>query len=150
MSKLVQKVGDLFDSKQPALGHGVNTHGVMGSGIAPIFKRKFPEIWHPYSTVCRTGTLTPGSMLPVKSQGKWILNLASQDAPGANARLSWLEESLDAAFSWMRSEGVGGLAIPRIGAGVGGLKWDDVLDLLERKADENPDITLEVWSLPGA
>ena len=147
---LVHKVGDLFDSKQPALGHGVNTHGVMGSGIAPIFKRKFPEIWHPYHTVCNTGMLKPGSVLPVLAQGTWILNMASQDAPGANASLKWLEESLEASLSWMRSEGVTGLAIPRIGAGIGGLQWDDVLDLLERKADEYADITLEVWSLPGA
>lgn len=150
MSKLVQQVGDLFDSKQPALGHGVNVHGVMGSGIAPIFKRLFPEIWEPYSTACRTGMLKPGSVLPVASQGRWILNIASQDAPGANAQMKWLEEGLDASFAWMRAEKVSGLAIPRIGAGIGGLEWEDVLDLLERKADENDDLVLEVWSLPGA
>lgn len=144
---LVFQVGDLFTSTQPALAHGVNVKGVMGAGIAVPFRKLFPEIFAPYFHACDTGILVPGSVLPIKSRGRLILNVASQDKPGPFARLEWLEDGLTSAIEALREEGLTGFAMPRIGAGIGGLEWDDVVEVLERLAADNPDITIEVWSL---
>ena len=87
-------------------------------------------------------------MLPIKvNDTRWVLNMASQDDPGPNARLDWLSESLDAAFAFAVEEGINGFAIPRIGAGIGGLQWDDVLAEINTVALRYPSVTLEVWTL---
>lgn len=145
------KIGDIFTTNLPAIGHGVNLHGVMGSGIAVLVRRNFPEIFQPYATHCRNKTLTTGKMLPVKTEsGIWVFNLASQDKPGANARLEWLEQSVEASFGFAELHNIEGFALPRIGAGVGGLKWADALAVLEKVAAKHPTVKLEIWSLPDA
>ena len=80
--------------------------------------------------------------------GTWVLNLASQNRPGADARLDWLTTSLHAAFTFCATEGLTGFAIPRIGAGIGGLDWPDVFKVIEQAAAAHPSIEIEVWSLP--
>lgn len=153
-SNVHYKVGNLFESTQPAIGHGVNIRGIMGSGIAVIFKNEFPAIFPPYKEACDNGMLTAGSMLPVKvgndGYTQWVFNLASQDEPGANARMDWVEDSAHAAFHYATEEGISGLALPRIASGVGGLVWDEVKLKLEEVAASYPDITLELWSTPDA
>ena len=144
-------VGDLFDSTLPAIGHGVNIHGVMGSGIAPLIKNRYPAVFPPYREACLNGTLTAGDMLPVEVEpGMWVFNLASQDKPGRHARMEWLRQSLEETFWTLSNLGLPGIALPRIGAGVGGLKWADVKQELIRQSELHPDIILEVWSLPSA
>ncbi len=47
----------------------------------------------------------------------------------------------------MRRQG-GGLALPRIGAGLGGLRWADVRAVLDEELTPLPYV--ELWSLPLA
>ena len=150
-SNIVYKTGDLFSSNLPALGHGVNLYGVMGSGIAPIIKARYPLVFAPYKKACDNKELTVGNMLPVLVDvNKWVFNLASQNQPGPNAQLGWLESSLTQSFIFAYQNNLEGFAIPRIGAGIGGLKWVDVIEIIERVGAEYPTIILEVWSLPDA
>ena len=143
--------GDLFDTQYPAIGQGVNIKGLMGSGIAPVIRNRFPAVYPPYKKACDEGTLLPGMMLPVEVEpGFWVFNLASQDLPGANANLDWLEASLEETFKFCKENAIPGFSIPRIGAGIGGLDWADVKPLLIEVSERYPDIELEVVSLPGA
>ena len=140
--------GDIFTTTQPAMAHGCNTHGIMGSGIAKIIKDKFPEIYPPYAAACAAGTFNVGDVLPTQTKsGFWIMNIASQDAPGANARLDWLETSLDNAYRYLEDNKIKGIALPRIGAGIGGLEWKDVIKVMEKLDASHPDVLTEVWSL---
>ena len=145
---LINKTGDIFETRQPALGHGVNTHGLMGAGIAVAFRRKFPEIFVPYETACHTGALTAGGVLPIQTKtGQWVFNIASQDRPGKHARLSWLKEGMEATLHFCKEENISGIAIPRIGAGIGGLKWEEVYETLEELAEQYDPVDVEIWSL---
>jgi O-acetyl-ADP-ribose deacetylase (regulator of RNase III) len=144
-------IGDIFTTELPALGHGVNIYGVMGSGIAVIVRKTYPDVFPPYAEACRMSTLAPGSMLPVKvTPDKWVLNLASQDKPGPHAKMEWLSSAVRTSFEFAVGAGLEGFAIPRIGAGIGGLEWEDVKIELENIASEFPNVKLEIWSLPGA
>lgn len=129
--------GDLFSVTQGAIGHGVNCRGVMGAGIAKPIKNKYPEMYAEYRELCRTGKLKPGGFFPWfdEESGLWVYNLASQDKPGADARLEWLSEAAGAALDHAASQGFSTVNIPRIGCGIGGLEWEDVacsLTQLER------------------
>lgn len=150
----VHKVGDIFSTEMPAIGHGVNIKANMSGGIAAIIAKKFPAILPPYKEACKSGELTTGGFQAVKVQESpelTILNLASQDKPGRHARLDWFEESLNRAVEYARENELPGFAIPRIGAGIGGLDWEtEVKPLIEATGDAVEDLTIEVWSLPDA
>lgn len=148
--------GDLF--AQPdvdCIGHGVNCKGVMGAGIAVLFRRKYPEMYKQYTLWCDTSVLLPGGSIPWETadhQGRptFIFNIASQDEPGSNATTRWLASGLHAAIKQAKSVGRSKLAIPRIGAGIGGLTWEQVKEVAEEVANVYPSFDLIIVSLPGA
>lgn len=148
---VIERVGNMFDTELPAIGHGVNVDGKMGAGVAKLIRQQFPEVYHRYAAACAEGTLRPGGMLALQgADGTWVLNLASQDRPGANASLAWLRSALIEAFEFAEANMLAGFAIPRIGAGIGGLEWADVITLINRVATQYPGVIVEVWSLPTA
>lgn len=146
---VIPKIGDLFSSSQPVLAQGVNVFGVMGAGIAVIFKQRSEEMFLSYAEACRSGELQAGGLHVFQEpEGTWIFNLASQDKPGKYARLEWFESSLRKAASVAVSQNLSGIALPRIGAGIGGLNWDDCLTIVNQVALENPTVDFEVWTHP--
>lgn len=148
---LIHKTGNIFTSEQTAIGHGVNCKGLMGSGIALTVRKLFPEVYEVYKKHCETVGLYGGDMLPVVSNGgKIILNLASQELPGANAQYDFLETSALKAFSYCKRNNLTGFALPQIGAHIGGLRWDAVLGILTDCSEKFPDINLEVWTYDGS
>ncbi len=151
--------GNLFDSAAAYLGHGVNTCGVMGAGIAKTFREKYPHNYTNYKAACESGRLQPGGFMVVPERtdsGRLVLitNLASQEKPGADASYKWLFSSL---WSWAEQASepnrlrlYGGImAIPEIGCGIGGLEWPKVKRILKTIEDCHEDIGFEVWHYEG-
>jgi O-acetyl-ADP-ribose deacetylase (regulator of RNase III) len=138
--------GDLFDSDAPALGHGVNVFGVMGAGIAVRFRREYPAMYEQYAAHCAQKLLQPGRVFYWKDPEKPdVYNIASQDAPGANARLEWLEDGLDRALGHAATQGFDRIALPLIGCGIGGLQWDDVEPVYDALSTKHG-VDIEVWT----
>ena len=65
--------------------------------------------------------------------------------PGLDA----IADSVRAAIDHARENGVRTIYLPRIGAGIGGLDWDDVRATLETVDAEADDVELVVVSLPS-
>lgn len=145
---VTQHLGSLFDSGEDAIGHGVNVYGVMGAGIAVVFKRDYPQMFDYYAATCAERALTPGHVLYWNEEGKpSVYNIASQDAPGANASMEWLESGLARALAHAKAQGLASIGLPRIGCGIGGLTWEEVLPLYERLSDEH-NVDIAVWYKP--
>lgn len=132
--------GDLFEQTDVhALGHGVNCRGVMGAGIAKQFANRYPEMVHAYRNRCHNGTLAIGGVYahPLDMYDSttlsWIYNMATQDALGRNATYWALDHAVDAMLDHMSAHRVQSVAIPKIGAGIGGLDWHQVHDRLNTK-----------------
>jgi O-acetyl-ADP-ribose deacetylase (regulator of RNase III) len=132
---VVHATGDLFDPTFgfDAIAHGVNCKGVMGSGIAVVFKNKYPEMYSHYAKACKGNFLLPGQVIPWRtgSSGLWVYNVASQYWPGAYARQEYLKAGLQWVRFHMEHGGLNNLGLPRIGAGIGGLTFDVVRDTVE-------------------
>lgn len=46
------KLGNIFESEMKTLVNTVNCVGVMGKGIAQIYKEKYPKMFEEYKDLC--------------------------------------------------------------------------------------------------
>jgi len=141
--------GDLFLSRAQTIGHGCNCAGRMGRGIALEFKRRWPAMFKEYRRRCHHQQLVPGTYYLEKMTSPWVLNIATQGTTrGASPNY------VDACFGLIAynyaQEGIQSLAMPRIAAGLGGLDWSVVCQLIESHLDLLP-IPVLVYSeyVPG-
>jgi O-acetyl-ADP-ribose deacetylase (regulator of RNase III) len=148
------EIGDLFElleAMDPAVagvGHGVNLQGSMGGGIARLFARRYPGLEPAYGRACASGELVLGGAFPWQAEdGRWVLNCASQVQPGADARLTAVADSVAAALDHAESVGLTQLLLPRIGCGIGGLRWPDVVTELDRVAELHPRVSIRCVTL---
>lgn len=145
-----EATGDLFDPEtwtvfgEPypypvdCIGHGVNCQGKMGSGIAVEFRNRYPLMYQAYSMACANGLLLPGQVMPWRAQpGLHVFNIASQYLPGRNGDLDYLRVGLVYCRFYMQQHGLEHLALPRIGAGIAGLDWNDVKSVVHDVFDDD-------------
>lgn len=150
MTNLIHREGDLFTTDARAIGHGVNTVGVMGAGIAVQFKAMFPEMYEEYRDYCERKVFQPGQIMPWRVQTPWghpayVFNIASQEMPGANARYDYLIRGVEGALMLSDSYELGRLALPRIGSGIGGLDEKMVEAILSELASRH-ETDIELWT----
>jgi O-acetyl-ADP-ribose deacetylase (regulator of RNase III) len=140
--------GDLFDLGLPAVGHGCNCAGAMGAGIAVEFKRRFPGMYQEYRRQCRQGSFRLGDVFVWDREPDLVVyNLATQPVPRPSATLTAIDTAVRTALGDAEKRGVARLGVPRIGAGLGGLVWSDVAQVL-RRASEDSTVELIAVSLP--
>lgn len=134
--------GDLFAANERAMAHGCNCHGVMGAGVAKIVRDHFPSAYAEYRYAHDHGQFYPGLAQPVRCykevtdegrilthEATTVYNLATQNAPGPNAQLSYVVAAFANMKRHMDHVGNRRIAMPKIGAGIGGLVWDRVEEI---------------------
>ncbi|MDF9794993.1 O-acetyl-ADP-ribose deacetylase (regulator of RNase III)/uncharacterized protein YwgA [Catalinimonas alkaloidigena] len=128
--------GNLLDAPTEALVNTVNTMGIMGKGIALQFKEAFPENFRAYKKACEQKELVPGKLLWVKEltpQGeKWIVNFPTKTVYYRKSSYKYVEEGLKTLASDLKANNIKSIAIPPLGCGNGGLKWDKVKAVIEQ------------------
>lgn len=148
---VIHKQGDVFTTEQPVIGHGCNTIGMMGAGVASIVRKRYPSVYKAYTIACNEKLFVGGETLLLQvsesehNSERYIANIGSQVLPGANADLQLLRGGFKDTLVQMEEAGLSGIAIPEIGAGIGGLQWEDVLSVVEEESSHYPHITVEVW-----
>lgn len=145
------KIGNLFDSTDlDAFAHGTNTLGVMGAGIAVEFKRRYPEMYRLYNKLGSQGSLEVGFVMPWYAQPPAVFNLMTQGHEGRTilpATLEAIRDSVEVMFTHAENTRIKRIGMPKIGAGLGGLDWNDVEKVLLECLELHPGITLVVHSL---
>lgn len=146
---MITKYGNLFDSTAPAIGHGVNCKGIMGAGIAKQFADRYPDMYADYKEICEQG-LEPGEVHFYEAEDRFILNIATQNNLGKDAKEAWVTAGLiNVAFN-AADEGWDRVAIPAIGCGIGGLHMDALeraIEVAERFCDNK--VEFELWLYEG-
>ena|SRR5687768_1165774 len=129
--------GDLFMNKfgVQALAHGCNCQGIMGAGIAVGFRERYPAMYEEYRRLCKAKPrqFNLGDAFLWKSKDRpWVFNLATQeDIWRARATYEFVEQALRTMRRSADSEGIKTIAMPRIGAGHGGLSWNKVREIVQ-------------------
>ncbi len=121
-------MGDLLEADVDALVNAVNCVGVMSKGIALQFKRRFPAMFKTYRAACKLGKVAPGRVhvVPVVSDGtrpRFVVNFPTKRHWREASRLDDLDAGLADLADRVRELGIGSLAIPPLGCGLGGLDW---------------------------
>ncbi len=122
--------GNLLDAEAEALVNTVNCVGVMGKGVALMFREAFPENYRSYRAACKAGDLRPGGLFVHRTNDlvgpRLIVNFATKDHWRGKSRMEWIESGLSELAALVRGEGIRSVALPPLGAGNGGLDWNEV------------------------
>ena len=141
--------GNLLDSGAEALVNTVNTVGVMGKGIALMFKEAFPENLRLYAAACKRGEIDVGRIFVTARDAlygpRWIVNFPTKRHWRHPSSLEWIEEGLSDLRHWIEREAVRSIALPPLGAGNGGLDWALVRPLIENALAEIPGTEVVVF-----
>ena len=127
--------GNLLEAKVAALVNTVNTVGVMGKGLALMFKERFPENYTAYVKACRAEEVQTGQMFvfPVeeKSGLQWIVNFPTKQHWRLPTKIEWVRDGLVALRDTIQDKQISSIALPPLGCGNGGLQWSVVRPLVE-------------------
>ncbi len=119
--------GNLLEAKAEALVNTVNTVGIMGKGIALMFKDRFGDNFRQYAQACKAGEVQTGKMFvtePRELDGpRWIINFPTKQHWRGNSKLEWVTDGLQDLRHFLVANHVKSVAIPPLGAGNGGLDW---------------------------
>lgn len=130
------KQGNLLESGAEALVNTVNTVGVMGKGIALMFKEAFPENFRAYAAACKKGEIVIGCVFVTEkpdwvSGTRWIVNFPTKKHWRHPSKLEWIEEGLQDLKRFIVESDVRSVALPPLGSGNGGLDWHAVRSRIE-------------------
>ena len=132
-----------------AIVNPVNCVGTMGAGLALQFVRRFPEILPLYQEACRSGQLKPGAVLLHHRSGNLnplvIVHFPTKLHWRNPSQLDWIETGLTAMYDALRQTPVQSVALPALGAGLGGLPWPQVRTAIKSAAARNPEVTTTVY-----
>ena len=130
------KTGDILESKAEALVNTVNCVGIMGRGIALQFKEKFPANFKAYEAACERGELRPGRMFVFPTGWvtgpRFIINFPTKRHWRGKSRIEDIDTGLLALRNEIQERGIHSIAIPPLGAGLGGLDWKQVRPRIEQ------------------
>jgi O-acetyl-ADP-ribose deacetylase (regulator of RNase III) len=131
--RLEVRTGDLFASSAHTLVNPVNTAGVMGAGLAAEFRRRFPDLDADYQRRCATGQVRLGQpYLYRTAAGVQVINFPTKGHWRQPSQLADLDQGLAYLTAHAADWQLGSLAMPALGAGLGGLSWEQVGPLLYR------------------
>jgi O-acetyl-ADP-ribose deacetylase (regulator of RNase III) len=127
--------GNLLESNVEALVNTVNTVGVMGKGIALMFKETFPENLASYEAACKRKEITIGRMFVTRRDHligpKWIINFPTKKHWRHPSKIEWIIEGLEDLKRVIVENDIHSIALPPLGSGNGGLDWSDVRPKVE-------------------
>lgn len=137
--------GDIFSvPRVKGYAHGCNCAGAMGKGIAVQFKYRYPEMYILYKEKCKRGEFNVGDCFVYQTGNTTIFNLGTQETWRTKASIENIRQSLVNMMQEAEHLHVDSVAMPAIGAGLGGLDWEKVKNVIESVASDFPSITLYV------
>ena len=127
--------GNLLDADVEAVVNTVNTVGVMGKGIALMFKERYPANYKAYAAACKAKQVELGKMFVTQSGEltgpRWVINFPTKANWRSPSQLAWIQSGLADLKRVIVDNGIRSVAVPPLGAGNGGLDWKDVRRLIE-------------------
>lgn len=146
--------GNLLKEGAEALVNTVNCVGVMGKGIALQFKMAFPKNFNEYKKVCDSGELFPGRLHIYETGSlvnpKYIINFPTKRHWKGKSDIDIITLGLKTLKKEIKRLNIKSIAIPPLGCGSGGLKWDEIRTLIENLLCDLKDVNIKLYAPIGA
>lgn len=139
--------GNIFNSKCQTIVNPVNCVGVMGKGIASVYKLRYPQMFREYRELCDSQQLTPGALWLYNKQenAPWILNFATKQHWENPSKLEWIEAGLQNFVNTYKERGITSVAFPLLGTHLGGLDVNAIQKLMDTYLSQC-DIDVEIYT----
>lgn len=122
--------GNLLEAPAEALVNTVNEVGVMGKGMALMFREAFPESAAAYRQAAKRGEVRVGRVMVTRNDAlvgpRWIIHFPTKKHWRHPSRLEWVREGLKDLVRVVLEHGIRSVALPPLGCGSGGLEWTEV------------------------
>jgi O-acetyl-ADP-ribose deacetylase (regulator of RNase III) len=126
---------DIFILDVEAIVNPVNCVGVSGAGLALEFRNRYPENYTKYRSACRKKLLLPGRVFVTKTQTEtypwYIFNFPTKNHWRDKSSYSGIREGLQVLKLEVEQGKISSIAIPALGCGLGGLKWQNVEETIK-------------------
>jgi O-acetyl-ADP-ribose deacetylase (regulator of RNase III) len=127
--------GNLLDAQVEALVNTVNEMGVMGKGIALMFREAFPANTAAYEAACKKREVQVGRMFVTENRAltgpRWIINFPTKKNWRHPSKFQWVQDGLEDLKRVIAEKKIKSIALPPLGCGNGGLEWDQVRPAIE-------------------
>lgn len=144
--------GNLLEAEVEALVNAVNCVGVMGKGIALKFRQGFPENFKFYEAACRNKEMRPGKVLVFETGRltgpRFIINFPTKSHWRGKSRIEYIDSGLESLVDEIRRRKIESVAVPPLGCGLGGLRWNSVRPRIMRAFRELPNVRVLLFE-PG-
>jgi O-acetyl-ADP-ribose deacetylase (regulator of RNase III) len=154
MAKIEYTAGDILKADAEAIVNTVNCVGIMGRGIALQFKKAYPANFRAYALACEKGEVQPGKMFVYDTgtftSPRYIINFPTKRHWKGKSRIEDVDSGLAALAREVSERGIKSVAIPPLGAGLGGLDWNDVRSRIEAALLDQPNLDVLIYEPKGA
>ncbi|MBI4470500.1 MAG: macro domain-containing protein [Acidobacteria bacterium] len=141
--------GNLLESPVEALVNTVNEVGVMGKGIALMFREAFPTSAKAYEEACARREVRVGHVLVTQSGQlfgpRWIIHFPTKKHWRQPSHLEWVRDGLQDLVRVIRENNIRSIALPPLGCGNGGLDWRQVKREIEAAFADLKDLDVVVY-----
>lgn len=148
-------IKDVTLVQKGVIAHGCNCLGVMGAGVALAIRHTWPKAYSQYVNLVRQYADSSEllGMVQIVQVGDhegfdnlYVANCLTQEACGNDGKvyadIGAITEALGNVIAFAETKNLP-LYLPKIGCGLGGLKWDkDVLPILK---ELSTDTTIDIY-----
>lgn len=154
MARIELRTGNILQAGAEAIVNTVNCVGIMGRGIALQFKKAFPANFRAYALACEEGEVQPGRMFVFDTGAftnpRYIINFPTKRHWKGKSRIEDIDSGLIALAREVRERRIKSIAVPPLGAGLGGLNWNDVRPRIEAALRNIPDLDVLIYQPNGS
>lgn len=138
--------GNIFNTKAQTIVNTVNCVGVMGKGIALVFKLRYPQMFDLYRQYCAENLIGIGKLWLYKGEknAPWVLNFPTKTHWKLPSEYIYIEEGLRKFVATYKEKGITSIAFPLLGTNNGGLNEGVVLEIMYQYLKQC-DIPVEIY-----
>lgn len=140
------KKDNIFNTKAQTIVNTINCVGVMGKGIALVFKLRYPQMFDLYKEYCKSKLIGIGKLWLYKGEPEdpWVLNFPTKFHWKYPSKIEYIESGLQKFLATYKEKGIESIAFPLLGTHNGGLDKREVLSLMEKYLNQC-DIPVEIY-----
>lgn len=149
---LVYKKGDVTTAHEDIIAHGCNARGVMGKGVAKAIRDKWPGAYEAYKAAYDEHGLHLGEVVIYQGDTVTVANCITQEFyRGGDDNTQYVDydavhKCMGALRRYCEEQDLHTIAMPKIGAGLGGGDWLRIEGIIRYEFEET-DIKISVYEL---